>query len=349
MSKTTPTIVIVGAGAMGILSGYHLALGGAAITYLVRPSRIAELQSTLKLYSYDDAATHEYAGYSLVSDPADITKLEPDFVLVTVDGASLTSDEGMTTLRAIGAAIRELDTTLIIGSVGIGLREKAIAASGLADERVINGGLTLLAHQTKGVNLPIHAPTDPRELQASDFAFRHLNDTGFRLENRNASAASWFADIFDKSGIGKCAVISSEEFGTQSRGIIPIFITCQILGWPNAGELYADPLWSITVDAVRAVQGLAAHGDAGKASAAELTSERLVGIWNHLTVASLPLDWMGFNAFHHGQKVNSSDILLLRSCADSGDAEKRDMSSVRQIIAAWEARRDIPRRVSRSG
>jgi len=216
-----------------------------------------------------------------------MTKLERDFVLVTVDGTSLASDERIATLRAIGASIRELDTTLVIGSVGIGLREKAVAASGLADERVINGVL--------------------------------------------------------KSGIGNCPVISPGEFGTQSRGTMLVFITSQILDWSYAEELYADPLWPVTVDAVRAIQGLVEYGDAGKATAAALMAERLAGIWNYPTVAALPLDWMGFNAFHHRQNVNSSDIQLLRSCIERGDAEQRDMSSVRQIIAAWEARQDITR------
>jgi len=337
MNKAMPTIVIAGAGAMGVLTGYHLSLGGAEIVYFVRPARVARLSSTLKLYSYNDAQTHRFGGYSVISDPARIVALKPDFVVVAFDGASLTSDDGMARLSQIGAAIRASDATLIVGSVGIGLREHVIAASGLPADRVINGGLTLLAYQTDGVTLPLHEPTDPTELQAADFAFRHLNDNGFRLENRDAEAARRFADIFDKSGIGKCSLVSPDEFGLQSRGIMPIFIACQILDWPNAETLYADPLWPITVDAVRAIQGLAEHGEAGKAAATALTAERLAGIWNFLTEAALPLDWQGFNAFHHGKKINSSDVQLLRACVERGIAERRDMSSVQHIIARWEA------------
>jgi len=322
---------------MGVLAGYHLGLGGAQIAYLVRPARAARLPETLSLYSYDDARTHRFGDYAVITDPARIAELRPDFVVVTLDGAALTGAEGMDMLSAIGTAIRPDDTTLIIGSLGIGLRERVVAASGLPEHRVILGGLTMLAHQADAAILPIHAPTDPSQLQAADFAFRHLNDGGFRLEDRNLEAAVRFAAIFDRSGIGKCAIMSPDEFGVQSRGIMPLFIACQILDWPDADALYANPLWPIAVDAVRAIQGLAEHGAAGKTAAAGLTSERLAGVWNYLTAAALPLDWQGFNAFHHGSKINASDIRLLRDCVEWGDAEHRDMKAVKQIIARWEA------------
>ena len=51
-----PSVLIVGAGATGLPIGYHLALAGADITYLVRPGRKAALDSRPPLYCYDDGA-----------------------------------------------------------------------------------------------------------------------------------------------------------------------------------------------------------------------------------------------------------------------------------------------------
>ena len=43
MTNEKPGVLIVGAGAMGLVIGYHLSLAGAQITFLVRPQRLAAL------------------------------------------------------------------------------------------------------------------------------------------------------------------------------------------------------------------------------------------------------------------------------------------------------------------
>ncbi len=338
MSETSKRIVIVGAGAMGVATGYHLSLAGAEITYLVRPASLSKLPSTLTLYSYDDGENHRFGGYQVISDAAKMADINPDFVLLTLDGASLSNDEGKALLAQIGAAIHNTDATLIMGAVGIGLRELTVEATGLPDDRVISGMIALVAYKTAGVDLPVHEPTDPAKLKAADFAFRHLNEGGFLLESRNEKAAARFAEVFDKSGIGKCFVVPSDEFGVQTRGIMPIFITSQILGWPTPDALYADALWPITVEAVRAIQGLPEHGEAGKAAAGGTNAEGLAGIWGYLSSAALPLDWQAFNAYHHGEKVNSADVQLLKACIERGKAGGHDMSAVQEIVVKWEAR-----------
>ncbi|WP_035359836.1 2-dehydropantoate 2-reductase N-terminal domain-containing protein [Edaphobacter aggregans] len=50
----TPQILIVGAGAMGLVVGYHLQLAGAAVDFLVRPARVPEMSRSQVFYSYDD-------------------------------------------------------------------------------------------------------------------------------------------------------------------------------------------------------------------------------------------------------------------------------------------------------
>ncbi len=252
---------------------------------------------------------------------------------MTLDGASLASDEGTTLLAAIGDAVREDDTTLIIGSVGIGLRELAMSASGLPSERVINGMIAMLSHKTAGVDLPIHPPTDPDELSQADFAFRHLSDAGFMLENRNAGTAARFAKIFDQSGIARRIVIPPELFGVQSRAIMPLFVTSEILGWPSTDVLTSDRWWPVTVEAVRAIQGLREHGEAGKAAAEQLSGEGLAAIWRSREAAALPLDWQGFNAYQHGEKVKQSDIQLLNACIERGESEGLDMRPVRILLS----------------
>ncbi|MGQ0530037.1 MAG: 2-dehydropantoate 2-reductase N-terminal domain-containing protein [Panacagrimonas sp.] len=49
-----PSVMIIGAGAMGMVAGYHLALGGTGVSFLVRPGRCAAFAAPQDLYCYDD-------------------------------------------------------------------------------------------------------------------------------------------------------------------------------------------------------------------------------------------------------------------------------------------------------
>src|SRR6266700_274025 len=84
MSK--PSVLIVGAGAVGLAVGYHLSLAEASITFLVRPGRSAACASPQHLYCYDDAELKTFAGYSVVENVAELAEMRFQFVIVTLDG-----------------------------------------------------------------------------------------------------------------------------------------------------------------------------------------------------------------------------------------------------------------------
>ncbi len=209
-------VAIVGAGAMGVATAYHLRLASAGVDFLVRPARAAEMPRQYRLYSYDDGTTSVLDGFGVLAHPAELSREDYAFVILTLDGAALDGAEGRMVLAGIGAAIRDKPTVLIVGGVGIGLRELTIQACGLPAERVISGRLAHLSHKVAGVSLPLHPPTDPEKLAGADFALRHLNAGGFAIEDRN-EAAHRFAKLFDRCGIAKCFVVPPEEFALQTH------------------------------------------------------------------------------------------------------------------------------------
>ncbi|KAK2694495.1 hypothetical protein Focb16_v003954 [Fusarium oxysporum f. sp. cubense] len=71
-SPHNPTVLIVGAGSMGLVTGYHLSLAGAEVTYLVRPKRAGELEQPQFLYWLDKQELHEFKSYSHFTDPYSI-------------------------------------------------------------------------------------------------------------------------------------------------------------------------------------------------------------------------------------------------------------------------------------
>lgn len=329
-------IAIIGAGGMGIVTAYHLRRANLTVDFLVRPNRAAAMPARYRLYSYDDATTQVLDGFGVLARPSELANAEYAYVILTIDGADLSSDEGRALLAEIGAAIRELDTTLVVGSIGIGLRELAIGASSLPEDRVLNGRLALLAHVVAGVSLPRHEPTDPVQLSSAELAFRHVSDGGFALEDRN-EAARRFAALFDRCGIARCLLVPPDEFALQSRAIFPVFATCDLLGWPTAGVLAASELWPRTIEAMRQIQVLAEHGAAGRRAAAQTTGETVLAMWTQMERAALPLDWQAFNAYQHGGRVKAADKLLLARCIERGESEGKPMDAVRDLLDRWNA------------
>ncbi|RQV70326.1 hypothetical protein DF018_13485 [Burkholderia cenocepacia] len=271
----------------------------------------------------------------MLTDPGQLSEKKYAFVVLALDGASLSSDEGRMLLAKVGHAIRQRGTVLIVGSIGFGMRELAIRAGSLDGEKVLCGRLGLLCHKVSPDFMPVHDSLSRSDLVRADFAMRHLNDGCFAIEDRTV-AAHEFARLFDRSAIARCFVVPPEQFALESRAMFPLFALSEILGWPAVDALTENvALWSLTVEAVRAIQGLNEHGEAGKKAAAELTGQTLIAMWEHIEQASLPLNWQQFNAYQHGKRVKAADKLLLQDCINAGTQEGHDMSAVRKILQMW--------------
>lgn len=326
---SAPRITIVGAGAMGVVTAHHLRHAGADVTFLVRPERARSVPERYRLYSYDDARVHELAGHHVRTDP---TAVAADLVLLTLDGAGLASAAGRTLLEGLGVALRRSEAPLVVGSLGAAARTIAVRASGLPDERVVGGSLAMLSHASDA-GLPAHPPTDVAALARTHFAFRHLNEGGFRLEDRTPAITAWFTALYDRSGIARCFSAPPADFARMTRDIFPVFLAAELAGWPDADGLVAHPeLWPLAVAGVRAIAGLAEHGEGGRKAAAELTADGLAALWRGLEAAARPLDFAAFNAYHHGRKIRAADVLLLEELTAQGVREGRDMGAVRELL-----------------
>jgi hypothetical protein len=329
----TPQILIVGAGAMGLLVGYHLQLAGVAVGFLVRPARVPEMSRSVVLYSYDDATLKTFADYRLISDVAEISRTSPDYVIVTLDGFTTRSLEGTALLKSIGDAIRESSTEIIIGGIGVGLHDYYRHTMALPAHRILNGALGLLCHQVAHFEAPWHVPTDPVLLSKADVAYRHIHKSSFLLDDRFPEAALPFAAIYDASEVSSCQIMKRQEFAMMTLFTFPIFAVSELLEWPHAKDLGKNKeLWALTIRSVQEIQGLEQHGAAGKAAQAATTGEGLLEMWTSMEQAALPLDFAGFNKFHHGGKVRAQDIELLKDCVKVGEREGQPMSALKELL-----------------
>ena len=326
-------ILIVGAGAMGLVAGYHLHLAGAEITFLVRPGRVEAVARPKTLYCYDDATLKTFSAFKVISDATEISSSSFTYIIVTLDGFSAREPEGVSLLQTIGRAIRDASTCVIIGGVGVGLHDFYCTAMALPEDRVLNGALGLMSHQVEGFPLPVHQPTNLNVLSKADVAYRHISNNGFLLDDNSLEAAEHFARLYDASEMSRCHIMPRQEFAMMTKVMFPVFAVSELLGWPRAKDLGADPeLWALTVHAVQEIQGLDEHGSIGKTAQGSLTGDSLLELWSSFENATLPLDFAGFNKLHHGGKVRSQDIKLLQDCVDLGERQGSEMKALKQLL-----------------
>jgi hypothetical protein len=334
-----PSVLIVGAGAMGMVTGYQLSLAGAAVTIFVRPAKLDELKPPQRLYCYDDHQLKAFTDYQPISTTTEIAAQRFDYVLVTFDGATCRSVEGARLLTEIGDAIRATSAMMIIGGVGIGLRDFYLKTTRLPESRLMEGTLGCLAYQVSRAEMPWHPPTDAATLAQASIAYHHFpSKVGFMLAARPAKAAKAFAALYDRCGVAHVSVMNVMLYRILNNAFFAITAVCDIAGWPDADTMVANkPLMSLCSQSMKEIIGLPQHGWIGKIVRLIISEKMLAKTLRKMEKDSLPLDFHAFNKFHHGGKVREQDIQVMRNCVDSGTAQGQSMTALKTLVQKYEA------------
>ncbi|KAI2604539.1 uncharacterized protein GGS25DRAFT_534982 [Hypoxylon fragiforme] len=331
--NSQPRILVIGAGSMGIITGYHLTLAKADVTFLVRPHRAQDLNRPQILYCYEDNQLKEYSGYKYITDPSEIkTAGAPgyDFIVIALDGASLKSETGVALVKAMGEAARKTKTKVILGSVFFNLRPWFLDVSGLAGDQVTNGHLDIHAYPPSRLTLP----SENQEVIAkADFAYTDKLGHGFTVDDSAPAVAAAFAELYGASGVSGCIVASAAASAVAINALFPVFAACELLGWPKLRDVGCGAnagLWTqLVVPAVREIQGLGVHGEAGRKAAEGKGLVAELGAWEqHM----LPLDLQAFNRFHHGDKLRAQGREHLRACLEEGRGEGKEMRALEGLL-----------------
>lgn len=345
---STPSVLIVGAGAVGLPVGYHLSLAGADITFLVRPGRAAAFAAPQQLYCYDDASLKTFAGYRVVEQVAELAEQRFQFVIVTLDGHTSRTADGTAMLRSLGDAIRMSDATVIMcGNFGLGLREHYLETMGIAEDRLLSG-IGMLSHQASA-NLPIHAPTDPALVAQASICYKHPSSrVGFRLVTRNTTAARQFVALYNRCGVSRCGLMSPVLINTLGPAVFAVYAACDIAGWPDdfATVVANKELWRLACRAQAEVIALPRNGWLGKLMALLMGPRISATMHLKLEQDTLPLDSQAFNRFHHGDKVRAQDVAALRDCLAEGQRHGQPMAALSALLARLAAHEAISQAVT---
>lgn len=333
MKTQQSSVLIVGAGSVGIVTGYHLGLAGAAITYLVRPGSEVRLRKPQSLYCYDDHTLRTFSGFDFVTDPAELERRSFDFAFLAMDSAALQAEAGLKVVDAFGRLFCGKSTGVILGSRGLGLRDWFVERSGLADDQVTSGVIANFAYEPQAVTLPVHEGTKPDLLAQADYAYRDFSPAGFVVDTSSESVARAFADLYDQNGDNRCDVVSNDEYELPVSATTLVAALDQ-LGWPQMRDV--DPegeIWQLATEAMREIQRLPVFGEAGIASSDKVDAKATHGFFLDFEKASLPLDFAAFTRYHHGGKLRGQSLGTLREALRLGKAADRDMPALSALVA----------------
>ena len=339
--QATRRVLIVGAGAMGLISGHVLALAGAEVTFLVRPHRAEALKRPQILYCYNDNQLKTLKDYRYITDPSKIADTDFEYILVTLDGTALSNEVGQALVKTIGETIRGKQTKVVLASVMLDVRSWFLNTSGLNADQVTAGGFVIHAYQTKMVTLPLHPPADATLLAQADLAYADSLGPGIMVDDSAPAVAKGFAGLWNASGVSTCAVLPVEEGIPSFLPFFAVFAASELMDWPRFAGISKGDYWSKATAAVKEIYGLGVCGVSGQQKAAGTTEAVLEMTFAGMEKALLPLDMQAFNRFHHGGKVNHQDRALLRGCLAMGAAEGKDMPALRDLVDRVEAKRAV--------
>lgn len=330
------SVLIIGAGGLGIVTGYHLQLAGAEVTFLVRENRMAALAEPQVLYCYNDHELKTFTGYKAFASVPEAMAQSYDFVIVTLDGATCRGQEAAALLRAVGDGMRDGNAIAVIS--GVGVREFCREIMGLPEDRVVEGTMGLLSYQTDRVTLPLNPPTDPDKLAQASMAYGHMgSNPGFLVANRPKKAAKAFAELYNRSGVSKCSMIPAALYATFTSSTFANFAIFDMAGWPDAETLAKnEELMTLGSNAMKEIMALPEHGFLGKVMSWMQSPRQLAKSNIKTEQTALPVDYSAFSGFHHGGKVREQDIGVLRHSLESGKAQGKSMPALTELLRRYE-------------
>ncbi|MFF3559171.1 ketopantoate reductase family protein [Streptomyces sp. NPDC002574] len=341
-TQRKPRILIIGAGSMGVVAGYHLGLGGADITFLIRPHRRADLDRPQILYSHDDNQLREFTGFSYITSPSEVTGAGYDYILVTLDGAALQSDSARSMVVQLGEAVHGTDTKIVLGTVFFGLRNWFLRITGLPSNQVTSAYAQIHSYPTHALTLPGDSSTDPELLAQADIAYADRFGPGMIVDDSAPEVANSFTEIYNASGVSSCIVAPAGQLAVNSNPMLAVLAACELVDWVPLKDLHQHTeVWDLALAAVREIQALGYHGELGRQAAAETTDATLTASLAAWENAMLPLDLQAFNRYHHGGKVNAQDQAHLMACIAAGEAEGKPMAALRELVQRTKDRHTV--------
>jgi Ketopantoate reductase PanE/ApbA len=334
-------LLIIGAGAGGVVTGYYAAKGGADVSFFVRPARQEKLKPPLALYCYDDGDLKFLEDYQLVTEVEAIRQNHYQYIIVTLDKTALEAEANTPLLMAIGDSARANSAVVMSCAVGPGIRELVKARTGLPDNQILCGTFNFLSHFVPMPEQAFHPAVDQEKLARAYAGFRNIGDKGgLFVDNANPSVSKQFAEFYNRNGIQTVAILPGFALPLVFNGFFTFYAACELAGWPSGKEFVRDrQFWPLACKSFNEIFKLPEFGMSGRIMAAILRPVLWRSLWLKIEEGAWPLDSTGFNRLHHGGKVVNQDTDILRHHLETGKSLGRPMRNLERLVTLLDEKR----------
>jgi len=311
--------LIVGAGAVGQVYGRHLSLGGAAVTFLVKPKYREAASEGFRVYPLnrrDRTQPVMFEGFGIIDSVDEVGAKSWDQLWLTVSADALLGDW-------LDALIEKLPAHCVVVCLSPGRDSYRRLVDLVGEERVISGMINLISYQAP---LPGETrfsqpgvaywfpPLSPSPFSGPSGAVKQVCDT----LRRGGQPASVHRDV-------------QSLMGSPQAILMTHLLALEAAGWTFAGLSAGDALERARVGATEALSIIAEKNGVGRSRILALWRPTLVRLGLKFAPILVPLDLEVYLAYHF-QKVREQTLLFVRQYIEWGEAQGRSVVGLQQLL-----------------
>ena len=291
-------VLVVGAGAVGQVYGFHLAKGGADVSFYIKEEYAAEMKEGFELYQlslfgkvlHGRTKHHHFTQFSYISDTASLRQHSFDYILLTVSSTALRSGWWEAFEDAAGDAH--------IVSLQPALDDAELILKTLPKERFIKGLIQFFSYQS-----PLPGHNEPKGVHYL------LPPVAGLFENESGRARDLIQTL--KSGGFNAQHRDNLNFYSSSLSSISIPLTAalEISGWRISNLIKGDSL-RVGLDAAREANQAIALTLRGKPVSPMLVKEWLVRMFLRIVPFVFPFDVEAYLKFHFSKVGDQTRLML---------------------------------------
>jgi len=333
MTLDATRILIVGAGAVGTVYGRHLQLGGADLSYLVRPHHGDRVSTGLTVYHLNKSGRKRTP-----------ERFVPDDVFTTVDDVAAAGRFDQIWLCVSATALRKDDllpalTTAITRSGGSptwvlptpGLEDRALLAEHVPSDAIVQGVIAMVSY-----NAPLEGSREKVPEPGVAYFFPPGGKQSFSGASRRARA------VVAALVAGKCAAAVVDDAGKSSSMasavMMPYLVALEAADWSfKSLKSQPDLLSLASQGAEQATAVVAAHQNPkGKSSLTDGLMGKVAQPWLLKLVMTVgarlaPFDLEAYFA-HHFTKVGDQTLYMMDRYIALGEEHARPVGALRQLL-----------------
>ena len=305
-------VLMVGAGAVGQVYGWHLGMGGAEVHVLVKPAYADAARGGFVLYPPKTTTPTRWTPRGVLSRPAEVAAGTWDQVWLAIPSTALRGEWLPELVAHMGGA------TLV--SLLPGLRDRDVLAALVPDERLVVGLIAFSAW---------HAPLGGEPLPEPGTAWWHPPLTPSVFEGPAAPVTALLAALRG----GGCPAVKGAATEAAARGssfLTPVVAAMECAGWTFSG-LRGQRWCTLAASAAREALAVScAHLDTPRGPAALAMTPAVVRLATRVVPLVAPMDFEAFLRVHFG-KVGGQTQLALDTWVEEGDRRQLPVAHLREL------------------